>query len=70
MTPTVRRGYEIADHFRRRGVKVVMGGHARLEPARGGAGALRQRGHRGGGRLWPKLLADFERQAIAAHLPA
>jgi radical SAM superfamily enzyme YgiQ (UPF0313 family) len=26
MTTTVRRGYEIADHFRRRDIKVVMGG--------------------------------------------
>lgn len=26
MTPTVNRGYEIADHFRARGIKVVMGG--------------------------------------------
>jgi radical SAM superfamily enzyme YgiQ (UPF0313 family) len=26
MTTTVKRGYQIADHFRRRGIKVVMGG--------------------------------------------
>ena len=33
MTTTVKRGYEIADHFRRRGIKVVMGGmHASCLP--------------------------------------
>ena len=25
MTPTAKRAYEIADHFRRRGIKVAMG---------------------------------------------
>lgn len=64
MTSTVNRGYEIADHFRRRGIKVVMGGmHVSCMPQE----AL---GHCDSvvvGEaecLWPALLADFERGAM------
>ena len=60
MTTTVQRAYEIADHFRRRGLKVVMGGmHVSCLPdeaqphcdslVMGEAEAL-----------WPALLRDFE----------
>jgi radical SAM superfamily enzyme YgiQ (UPF0313 family) len=60
MTTTVQRAYEIADHFRRRGIKVVMGGmHVSCLPdeaqphcdsiVMGEAEAL-----------WPALLRDFE----------
>lgn len=64
MTPTANRAYEIADHFRRRGIKVVMGGmHASQLPEE----ALRHcdsvviaeaEG------LWPRLIADFEANAL------
>lgn len=64
MTPTANRAYEIADHFRRRGTTVVMGGmHASQLPEE----ALRHcdsvviaeaEG------LWPRLLADFERGVL------
>ncbi len=64
MTPTANRAYEIADHFRRRGTPVVMGGmHASQLPEE----ALRHcdsvviaeaEG------LWPRLLADFERNVL------
>ena len=60
MTTTVQRAYEIADHFRRRGIKVVLGGmHVSCLPdeaqphcdslVMGEAEAL-----------WPALLRDFE----------
>jgi len=58
MTPTARRAYQIADHFRQRGIKVVMGGmHVSNLPEE----ALR---HCDGvvmgeaEALWPRLLAD------------
>lgn len=58
MTPTARRAYQIADHFRRRGTKVVMGGmHVSNLPEE----ALQ---HCDGVVLgeaeeqWPRLLAD------------
>jgi radical SAM superfamily enzyme YgiQ (UPF0313 family) len=61
MTTTVQRAYELADHFRGRGAKVVMGGmHVSSLPEE----ALRHcdsvvvaeaEG------LWPALLGDFER---------
>jgi radical SAM superfamily enzyme YgiQ (UPF0313 family) len=60
MTTTVMRGYEIADHFRSRGIKVVMGGmHVSALPEEAlthcdsvVVGEAEQ--------LWPKALADFE----------
>ncbi|MCU0783328.1 MAG: B12-binding domain-containing radical SAM protein [Verrucomicrobia bacterium] len=61
MTITAHRAYEIADHFRRRGTKVVMGGmHASCLPDE----ALQHCdsvviGEAEG--LWPGVLADFER---------
>lgn len=64
MTSTASRAYEIADHFRRRGIKVVMGGmHASAMPGE----ALQHcdsvvLGEAEG--LWPRLLADFERQSL------
>jgi len=60
MTITSQRAYEIADHFRRRGIKVVIGGmHASCLPDEALAhcdsvvvGEAEQ--------LWPAVLADFE----------
>ena len=64
MTTTAHRGYEIADHFRRRGVKVVMGGmHVSCLPDE----ALRHCDSVVVGEaevLWPALLWDFERDEL------
>jgi radical SAM superfamily enzyme YgiQ (UPF0313 family) len=64
MTTTAPRAYEIADHFRRRGIKVVMGGmHVSALPAE----ALQHCDSVVVGEaeeLWPRLLADFERQSL------
>ncbi len=64
MTITSQRAYEIADHFRRRGIKVVIGGmHASCLPDEALAhcdsvvvGEAE--------RLWPVVLADFERGGL------
>lgn len=60
MTTTVQRGYEIADHFRARGIKVVMGGmHVSALPEE----ALQHCDSVVVGEaevLWPALLRDFE----------
>jgi radical SAM superfamily enzyme YgiQ (UPF0313 family) len=64
MTPTAPRAYQIADHFRRRGIKVVMGGmHVSALPEEALAhcdsvvmGEAEQ--------LWPRLVADFEQQSL------
>jgi len=64
MTSTAPRAYEIADHFRRRGAKVVMGGmHVSALPEE----ALEHcdsvvRGEAEG--LWPRLLLDFQEQSL------
>ena len=59
MTTTVQRAYEIAGHFRRRGIKVVMGGmHVSCLPDE----ALRHCDSVVIGEaevLWPMLLRDF-----------
>jgi radical SAM superfamily enzyme YgiQ (UPF0313 family) len=64
MTTTVKRGYEIADHFRRRGVKVIMGGmHASCLPQE----ALQHCDTVVVGeaeKLWPVVLSDLARNAI------
>ena len=64
MTTTAHRAYEIADHFRRRGIKVVMGGmHASALPDE----ALKHCDSVVVGEaeeLWPRLLQDFERQSL------
>ena len=64
MTTTAPRAYEIADHFRRRGVKVVMGGmHVSALPDE----ALEHCDSVVVGEaeeLWPRLLADFEQQSL------
>ncbi len=64
MTTTVERGYEIADLYRRRGTKVVMGGmHASCLPEE----ALQHCDSVVVGEaevLWPQLLADFDRQSV------
>ena len=64
MTTTVERGYEIADLYRHRGTKVVMGGmHASCLPDEAlehcesvVVGEAEE--------LWPKLLGDFDRQSV------
>src|ERR1041384_7251423 len=64
MTTTVQRAYELADHFRGRGAKVVMGGmHVSCLPEE----ALRHCdsvvvGEAEG--LWPTLLRDFEKEDL------
>ena len=64
MTTTAARAYEIADHFRRRGVKVAMGGmHASCLPAEAlqhcdSVVVAEAEG------LWPALLRDFERNDL------
>jgi len=64
MTTTAPRAYEIADHFRRRGIKVVMGGmHVSALPAE----ALQHCDSVVVGEAeesWPGLLADFEQQSL------
>jgi radical SAM superfamily enzyme YgiQ (UPF0313 family) len=64
MTPTINRAYAIADHFRSRGITVVLGGiHASQLPEEGlthcqsvvvGEAEI----------LWRQLLADFTQQAL------
>jgi radical SAM superfamily enzyme YgiQ (UPF0313 family) len=64
MTTTAPRAYQIADHFRRRGITVVLGGmHPSALPDEARAhcdsvvvGEAEQ--------LWPRLLEDFERQSL------
>jgi len=64
MTTTAQRGYEIADHFRHRGIPVVMGGmHVSGLPEE----ALEHCdsvviGEAEG--LWPTVLDDFERKVL------
>lgn len=64
MTSTAPRAYEIADRFRSRGAKVVMGGiHASALPEE----ALQHAdsvviGEAEG--VWPRLITDFERKAL------
>jgi radical SAM superfamily enzyme YgiQ (UPF0313 family) len=64
MTTTVQRGYEIADHFRRRGIKVVMGGmHVSCLPGE----ALQHCDSVVVGEaevLWPALLKDFQQNSL------
>ena len=64
MTPAVNRGYEIADHFRQRGIKVVMGGmHISNMPEE----ALKHCdsvviGEAEG--IWPQVLDDFKNNEL------
>ena len=64
MTTVAPRAYEIADHFRRRGVKVIMGGmHASALPDE----ALEHCDSVVLGEaeeLWPGVLRDFEQQSL------
>ncbi|MEN8151142.1 MAG: radical SAM protein [Planctomycetota bacterium] len=64
MTANSTRGYELADHFRRRGATVVLGGiHPTILPEE----ALRHADAVVVGEaeeVWPELLADVERGAL------
>jgi radical SAM superfamily enzyme YgiQ (UPF0313 family) len=64
MTPTAKRAYQIADHFRRRGIKVVMGGmHASNMPEE----ALQHCDSVVMGEaeeIWPRVLSDFDRGSL------
>lgn len=64
MTPTSHRAYAIARHFRARGIPVVMGGmhvsqlpHEALQHCSSVVIGEAEE-------LWPRVLADFERQAL------
>lgn len=64
MTTTSPRAYEIADHFRRRGIPVVMGGmHVSCLPHEALAHCQSVVVGEAEG-LWPTALADFERGAL------
>lgn len=64
MTTTAPRAYEIADHFQGRGIPVVMGGmhvsalpHEALAHCRTVVVGEAEE-------LWPRVLADFERESL------
>ena len=64
MTPLAPRGYEIADHFRRRGIKVVFGGiHASNMPEEAAQHAdavvIGEADE-----LWPTILQDAEKKQL------
>jgi radical SAM superfamily enzyme YgiQ (UPF0313 family) len=64
MTTTVQRGYELADHYRRRGIPVVMGGmHVSCLPeeALGHCDSVVLGEAEG---LWPGLLRDAEQKQL------
>jgi radical SAM superfamily enzyme YgiQ (UPF0313 family) len=59
MSPAINRAYEIADHFRARGVPVVMGGiHVSMMPEEALAHCDAVVVGEAEG-LWPRLLSDF-----------
>lgn len=60
MTPNINRGYEIADEFRQRGVKVAIGGiHASMMPEEASEHAdtviIGEADY-----LWPEMIEDFK----------
>lgn len=60
MTPVVTRGYQIADAFRRRGVRVVMGGMHVSQLPEEALGHCDSVVIGEAEELWPRVLADFE----------
>ena len=69
-TPNVERAYQIADEFRRRGVRVVMGGiHVSLLP-----GEARQHADAvvvgEAEDVWPRVIADAARGALQRYYEA
>jgi radical SAM superfamily enzyme YgiQ (UPF0313 family) len=66
MTPTAPRAYQLADHFRSRGAKVVLGGmHASkmVEEALEHSDAVLVGEAEG---LWPRLVTDFEQGLLGS----
>ncbi len=64
MTPNINRGYEIADEFRERGVKVVIGGiHASMMPEEASEHAdtviIGEADY-----LWPEMIKDFKQNNL------
>ena len=67
---SARRAYELADHYRRRGAYVALGGlHVTSLPRRGRARTPTRSSSGPGEDTWPRFLADFRAGRPAPRLP-